>query len=66
MACMERILPNPPGPSIFRVCEGCRRWFALQLQVKKPDRIAGTLSTYKCKHCGVTVTYAAEHPSSAV
>jgi hypothetical protein len=62
----DHILPEPPGPPAFRVCPTCRRWFALQLERKKPDEIAGKLKTYRCKYCGAEVTYAASHPPHAV
>ena len=62
----DHILPNPPGPAMFRKCESCRRWFALVLESSRENEKFGKLTTYECKYCRAKVTFAERHPEGAV
>jgi DNA-directed RNA polymerase subunit RPC12/RpoP len=62
----DHILPNPPGPAMFRKCEDCGRRFALVLVSSRVDEKCGTLKTFECKYCQAKVTFAERHPDGAV
>jgi DNA-directed RNA polymerase subunit RPC12/RpoP len=60
------ILAEPWQPSLSGRCDQCRRLFALKLVKEEPSKISGTVSTYRCKHCGHEQVFAERHPPWAV
>ncbi len=60
------ILAEPLQPPLSGRYDKCRRLFALKLVKEEPSKISGTVSTYRCKHCGREQAFAKRHPSGAV
>ena len=60
------ILAEPLQPLLSGRCDKCRRLFALKLVKEEPSKISGTVSTYRCKHCGHEQVFAERHPPGAV
>jgi predicted RNA-binding Zn-ribbon protein involved in translation (DUF1610 family) len=60
------ILSEPLRPSLFGKCPQCGRWFALNCVREEKSEISGTVSTYRCEHCGHEEQYAQCHPPHAI
>jgi hypothetical protein len=52
------ILPEPADVDAFHI--------SLKLELTQPDGLVGMLRTYRCKHCGETITYGDRHPPGAI
>jgi hypothetical protein len=62
----SRILEKPPQPGWLRACPRCRRWFALRLEAKRHDPVAGYLRVFRCRYCGEETIFADRHPPAAL
>jgi DNA-directed RNA polymerase subunit RPC12/RpoP len=60
------ILAEPLQPPLSGRCAKCRRLFALKFVKEEPSKISGTISTYRCKHCGHEQVFAERHPPGAL
>ena len=60
------MVAEPPRPGFLRACPQCGRWFALQLQSERADKIVGSVQVYRCKACDHVREYAARLPEGAV
>jgi predicted RNA-binding Zn-ribbon protein involved in translation (DUF1610 family) len=60
------ILSEPLRPSLFGKCPQCGRWFVLNCVREEKSEISGTVSTYRCEHCGHEEQYAQCHPPHAI
>lgn len=59
-------LPEPMQPGMFRICDRCGKWFALQLTRVEQDEIYCEIAYYRCKHCGDEIAFAHSHPDHTV
>lgn len=57
------ILPEPMQPGMFRICDCCGKWFALELTRTEKDDIYCEIAYYRCKHCGDEIAFAQSHPN---
>jgi hypothetical protein len=60
------ILAEPLQPPLSGRCDKCGHPSSFELVKKEPSKISGTVSTYRCKHCGHEQVFAERHPPGAV
>jgi len=63
---VNRILPRPWFPDLFRSCPACGRFFALRQVSQRKDEIAVVVVTFRCKRCGKEVSAAVTRPPHCV